>query len=219
VAAAPLLVVPQFFPFGFSAQPDLVIVFLLVLIPPAIGSMALYHVVAAWGGERLSDGRVAQGISAVALGSILAGLVGGFSTIVYPDNVGMLRATRIGSRYATLAAGILLIALGGCVKFDMLLVIVPLPVLSALATLLFGIVFMHGIHMLAKVDWDERKFIVTGLAVMVGLGGLFTSPDALQTMPLMARLFLQQPVISGGLTLVILYALLCAREAGGVSGK
>jgi xanthine/uracil permease len=212
VTSAPLLVVPQWFPFGFAVQPDLVIVFLLVLIPPAIGSMALYHVVADWGDERLSDVRVAQGIFAVALGSILAGLVGGFSTIVYPDNVGMLRATRVGSRYATLAAGILLIVLGGCVKFDMLLVVIPLPVLSALATLLFGIVFMHGVHMLAKVDWDDRKFIVSGFAMLVGLGGLFTAPEALQVMPLMARLFLQQPVISGGLTLVILYAILCGRD-------
>ena len=28
-------------------------------------------------------------------------------------------------------------------------------------------------------------------------------------MPLLARLFIQQPVISGGLTLVILHSLLC----------
>src|SRR5690349_7546674 len=33
VATAPLLVVPQWFPFGFSVQPELVVVFLLVLIP------------------------------------------------------------------------------------------------------------------------------------------------------------------------------------------
>jgi len=32
----------------------------------------------------------------------------------------------------------------GCVKFDMLLVVVPTPVLSASATLPFGIVFMQG---------------------------------------------------------------------------
>ncbi len=55
-------------------------------------------------------------------------MVGGFSTIAYPDNIGMLRTTRVGSRYATLAAGVLLIVLGGFVKFDMLLVVVPQPV-------------------------------------------------------------------------------------------
>jgi len=39
---------------------------------------------------------------------VFAGIVGGFSTIAYPDNIGMLRTTRVGSRYATLAAGVLL---------------------------------------------------------------------------------------------------------------
>ena len=43
---------------------------------------------------------------------------------------------------------------------------------------------------------------------LVGLGGLFISPDALKAMPLIARLILQQPVISGGLTLMLLYAVL-----------
>ena len=152
---------------------------------------------------------MSQGVFAVGLGSIVGAICGGFSTIVYPDNIGMLRATRVGSRYATLAAGVLLIALGSFVKFDMLLVLVPQPAVSAAATLLFGIVFMHGIQMLANVEWDDRKFITAGLALLVGLGGLFVSPEAAQALPLTVRLILQQPVISGGLMLVILHSLLC----------
>jgi xanthine/uracil permease len=213
VARAPWLVTPGWFPFGFGAQIELVIVFLLVLIPAGMGSMAMYQMVADWGQEDLSAERMSQGIFAVALGSVLAGIVGGFSTIVYPDNMGMLRATRVGSRYATLAAGVLLIALGSFIKFDMLLVLVPQAVVSAAATLLFGIVFMHGVQMLAKETWDDRKFIVAGLAVLVGLGGMFVSPQSLASMPLMVRLFLEQPVISGGLILVVLHSLLCSPPA------
>jgi xanthine/uracil permease len=212
VAAAPWLVAPEWFPFGFGVQPGLVIVFLLVLIPAGMGSMAMYQIVADWGGETLPAERMSQGVFAVALGSVLAAIVGGFSTIVYPDNIGMLRATRVGSRYATLAAGLLLIALGGFIKFDMLLVLVPQPVVSAAATLLFGIVFMHGVQMLAKEDWDDRKFIAAGLAVLVGMGGLFIPPDVAQAMPLTVRLVVQQPVISGGLTVVILHSLLVVRD-------
>jgi xanthine/uracil permease len=213
VLRSPWLVAPQWFPFGFSVQTELVIVFLLALIPAGMGSMAMYQMVADWGDEKLPAERMSQGIFGVALGSTLAAACGGFSTIVYPDNIGMLRATRVGSRYATLAAGVLLIALGSFVKFDMLLVLVPQPVVSAAATLLFGVVFMHGVQMLAKVDWDDRKFIAAGLALLVGLGGLFVSPEASQAMPLLFRLFLQQPVISGGLTLVVLHSLLCSNPA------
>ena len=211
VAAAPVIVEPRLFPFGFMVRFDLVLMFLLVLLAGSTGSMALYRTVADWGGEHLSPGRMAEGVFGAALGAVVAAVFGGFSTIVYPDNLGMLRATRVGSRHATLAAGILLILLGGCVKFDMLLVVVPSAVISAAATLLFGIVFMHGVSMLSKVDWDDRSLISAGLGFLVGLGGLFVAPDTLKAMPLMARLILQQPVISGGVTLIVLHALLRGR--------
>jgi xanthine/uracil permease len=209
VTNAPLFVAPQAFPFGFALQTNLVIVFLLVLLPASIGSMALYQMVAGWGGQTVPSSRMSQGVFAIGLGGVLAGLIGGFSTIVYPDNIGMLRTTRVASRYATLAAGVLLIVLGACIKFDLLLVLVPLPILSAAATLLFGIVLMHGVHILAKADWDDRTYIVAGLSMLVALGGMFLSPEVLGHMPLLARLIITQPVISGGLTLVVLHALLC----------
>jgi xanthine/uracil permease len=208
VASAPLVVEPRLFPFGFIVQPDLVLMFLLVLLAASAGSMALYKTVADWVGETLSPGRMAEAVFGASIGAVIASVFGGFSTIVYPDNIGMLRTTRVGSRYATLSAGILLILLGSCVEFDMLLVAVPSPVISAAATLLFGVVFMHGVSMLAKVDWDCRSLISAGLGFLVGLGRLFVSPDTLRAMPLLARLILQQPVISGGLTLMVLYALL-----------
>jgi hypothetical protein len=41
VMNAPLFVAPKLFPFGYEVQADLVIVFLLVLLPASVGSMAL----------------------------------------------------------------------------------------------------------------------------------------------------------------------------------
>ena len=90
------------------------------------------------GGAKLTPARASEGVLGVGRGTILVGIVGDFSTIVYPDNIGLMRTTRVESRYATMTAGILLIVLGGCAKFDMLLVVVPTPVLSASATLLLG---------------------------------------------------------------------------------
>jgi xanthine/uracil permease len=55
--------------------------------------------------------------------------------------------------------------------------------------------------------------MVAGLSLLVGLGGLFVSPEVLQAMPLMVRFIVQQPVISGGLTVVILHSLLCSIPA------
>jgi xanthine/uracil permease len=151
------------------------------------------------------------GLLSVAVGGILASAVGAFSTFVYPDNIALLRSTRVASRYAVLAAGLLLVLLGSCVKFDMLLVLVPSPVLSALATLLFGIIVMHAIHHLAPVEWDDTKLIVAGFALLLGLGGLFVGGETLQGLPLILRLLLRQAVVTGGIPLIVLHALLVRR--------
>ena len=209
VVSAPLVVAPEWFPYGFSVRADFVLVFLLTLAPASMASIATYQIVADWGCEPLSPERATQGIFALGLGAVLASILGSFGTIIYPDNVGLLRSSRVGSRYATLAAGLILIALGGSTKFDMLLVLVPLPVLSAVATVLFGIIMMHGMQMLSKVEWDDRKLIAGGMAMLVGLGGMFIAPETLATMPLPAKTILSQPIISGGIVIAVLYALLC----------
>lgn len=208
VAAAPIFIVPHWFPFGFGVKIELVLVFLLTLSAATLATVALYQLVAEWGGEKLPTGRTSEGLFAMSLGATLAGITGGFSTMAYPDCIGLLRSTRVCSRYATLAAGVILIVLGSCIKFDILLVIVPLPVLSASATLLFGIVFMHGMQTLSKVPWNDRTLVAGGLALLVALGGILVPPDTMQTLPSFARLLLQQPIISGGLTLLVLTALL-----------
>ncbi len=208
VASAPWLVVPQAFPFGFEVRTDAVIIFLLVLVPCSITTMSLYQVVADWGNEKITPLRMSEGCFAAALGGILAALLGSFSTTVYPDNMGMLRSTRVGSRYGTLAAGVLLVLLGSCVKFDMLLVIIPTAVLAGVATVLFGIVMVHGIHLLSGINWTDRNLVIAGTALMTGLGGLLVEPDIAKLLPLIIQLVLKQPAVSGGLTLLVLYALL-----------
>jgi xanthine/uracil permease len=208
VGTAPWLVVPRVFPFGFGVRLDAVIVFLVVLIPSSISSMALYQVVADWGEEKITPIRMSEGCFTAAVGAILAAVVGTFSTTVYPDNMGMLRSTRVGSRYGTVAAGILLVVLGSCVKFDMLLVLVPTVVLAGIATVLFGIVMVHGVHLLAGIKWTDRNLIIAGTALMVGLGGLFVEPETAKLLPLTVQLILKQSAVTGGVTVLVLYALL-----------
>ena len=213
VATAPWLVVPKIFPFGFAVRLDAVFVFLIVLVPSSISTMPLYKVVAGWGNQSISSLRMSEGCFAAALGSALASVVGTFTTFVYPDNIGMTRSTRVGSRYATFAAGVLLVVLGSIVKFDMLLVLVPVAVLAGIATVLFGIVMVHGIHLLAEVSWNDRNLIIAGAALMTGLGGLFVSPEVLKEMPLVAQLVFKQSAVTGGITLLVLYALLGEMKA------
>ena len=219
VLASPWLVTPRIFPFGFAVRTDIVIVFLLVLVPANIGSMVLYQLVGDWAKEKLTPARMSGGLISVALGGILASVLGTFSTQVYPDNMALLRSTRVGSRYAVLAAGILLVLLGSCVKFDMLLVLVPSPILSAIATLLFGIVMVHAIHHLAPVEWDEINLTIAGFALLLGIGGLFVAGETLQGLPLVIRLLLGQAAVTGGIPLILLHALLARDKPASALSK
>ncbi len=208
VVASPWLVTPQFFPYGFSVRLDIVILFVLVLVPANIASMALYTVVGKWANEKLTPARMSGGLMSVAIGGMLASVLGTYATHIYPDNMGLLRTTRVGSRYATLTCGILLILLGSCIKFDMLLVLVPTPVLAAIATLLFGIVMMHAIQHLSTVEWDDRNLIIAGFSLLLGVGGLFVAGEAYQALPLVVRIMLKQAVVVGGVPLIALHAIL-----------
>jgi xanthine/uracil permease len=208
VLSSPWLVTPQVFPFGFAVRADIVILFLLVLVPANIASMSLYTVVGNWANEKLAPARMSGGLMSVAIGGMLASALGTYSTYIYPDNIGLLRTTRVGSRYATLTAGVLLMLLGSCIKFDMLLVLVPTPILAAIATLLFGVVMMHAIQHLSAVEWDDRTLLIAGFSLLLGLGALFVGGEAYQAMPLVVRILLKQSVVIGGIPLVVLHALL-----------
>lgn len=208
VVTAPWLVTPELFPFGFGVQPEAVFLFLLLIVPASITCMPLYKAVASWADEPMPPARMAEGCLGAAIGSTFGAAVGGLPTYIYPDNIGMLRATRVGSRYATLAAGVLLLVLGSCIKFDMLLVLAPLPVIAGLATVLFGIILVHGIHLLAGVEWNDRNLIVAGASLMIGLGGMFVSPEVIEQLPLAVQLILKQAAVTGGITMLVLHALL-----------
>lgn len=208
VISSPWLVTPQWFPFGFEVRADIVMLFVLVLVPANIASMALYTVVGNWAQEKLSPARMSGGLMSVAIGGMLASVLGTYATHIYPDNMGLLRYTRVGSRYATLACGVLLILLGSCIKFDMVLVLVPTPVLAAIATLLFGIVMMHAIQHLSVVEWDDRNLIIAGFSLLLGVGGLFVAGEAYQALPLVVRILLKQAVVVGGVPLITLHAIL-----------
>jgi xanthine/uracil permease len=196
--------VPKVFPFGFSVRGDLVLIFFITMLPAIAESIATYDIVARWGGQELPGRRVAQGVFGEVVGSTVGSVFGGLSTLAYPDNVGLLRVTRVGSRYVTLATGIILLVLGGLAPFDALLQAVPLPVLAAAGTVLFGVLFASAVDVLSTVIWDQRNLLVAGVPFIAAIGGLFIPQPTLHAMPVLVQLILGQPLIIGTLLLIVL---------------
>jgi xanthine/uracil permease len=211
VAKAPWLVLPRPFAFGFSVNPQYVLVFFLVIVAINVQTMTLMGVVGEWTGEAMPTARLSWGVFAMMLGSALASCIGAFSNLPYPANVALLRSTRVASRQVTMATGVILVVMGFFTKLDYLFVVLPVPILAAAATVLFGMVFVHGVEMLAEVKWTERQLAITGFSLMLGFGSLFIEPEVLKSFPLVVSLLLKQPIIVGVASLMLLSALLPGR--------
>jgi len=208
VGKSPWLVLPKIFPFGFSFNVEYCVVYFVILVAVNVQTMTLMGVVGEWGGEVMTPGRLSQGVLAMMLGSAIGSVIGAVTNLPYPANVAILRSTRVASRWVTMTTGIILICMGFCTKIDYIFVLLPTPVLSAVGTVLFGIVFVHGVELLAKVEWDERSLAIAGFSLMLGFGSLFVEPETLKAMPLFIRLLLGQPIIVGVFSVLFLTAVL-----------
>lgn len=208
VAHAPWVVTPKLFPFGLGFDLTSCLIYFVILVAVNLQTMALMGVVAEWTGEAMSPSRLSGGVLAMMLGSAAGACFGSFTNLPYPANVAILRSTGVASRWVTAATGVILIAIGFCTKVDYVFVLLPVPVLAAAATVLFGIVFIHGVEMLAKVEWDERTLAIGGFSLMLGFGSLFLEPKTLAAMPQYVSLLLRQPIIVGVAALLTLSAIL-----------
>jgi xanthine/uracil permease len=206
--------VPRPFPFGFAVRGELVVIFFITMLPAVAESIATYDIVAGWGRQELSSHRVAQGVFGEVLGSTVGSVFGGMSTLAYPDNIGLLRVTRVGSRYVTLATGIILLVLGGLAPFDALLQAVPLPVLAAAGTVLFGVLFASALDVLSTVAWTQRNLLMAGVPFITAMGGMFIPATTLHSLSLTVQLVLGQPLILGTVMLILLKVVFGLHESG-----
>ena len=185
----------RWMPFGFGVNGVAVIIFFVAWFPAISESIATYGLIADWTGEDLPPQRVAQGVFGELLGSTLGALFGGLPAMAYPANVGILKVTRVASRWVTFTTGLILVVLGGFGYFDALLVAIPEPVLSGATTVLFGLIFAGGLQVLSRVRWTQDRMVAAGLPVIAGIGLLFTPATTTSALPNWLALLVGQPLV------------------------
>lgn len=185
----------RWMPFGFGVNGVAVVIFFVAWFPAISESIATYGLIADWTGEPLPPHRTAQGVFGELLGSALGVLFGGLPAMAYPANVGILKVTRVASRWVTLTTGLILVVLGGFGYFDTLLVAIPEPVLSGATTVLFGLIFAGGLEVLSRVRWTQDRMVAAGLPVIAGLGLLFTPAVTTSALPGWLGLLVGQPLV------------------------
>ena len=158
-----------------------------------IESFGDYHACAHMaGGEQPSSQQISRGIGCEGVGCLLTGILGGFSSTSYSENIGLVGLTRVGSRYVVQWVAVMLVGLGFFGKFGALAAAVPGPVVGGLYCTLFGLISAVGVQQLAKCDLQSnRNLFIAGFSLFMGLSvpayfSAVSSPDAMAPGKLLA---------------------------------
>ena len=117
--------------------------------------------------KELDGNDVARAIRADGLATTIGGILNSFPYTCFAENVGLVRLTRVKSRYVVATAGLFMMIIGVFPKIGAIVAAIPLPVLGGAGVVLFGTVAVIGIQTLRRVDFHEESNVII-LAVSLG---------------------------------------------------
>lgn len=209
VVDGPLIAVPQLFPFGMpkfdviAALP--LIVFSIISMAEATGqTIATAEIV---GRRENAHGIVPRTIRGDAVASLLGGMLGTSLIITSGENVGIVRATNVKSRYVTAAAGVILIVIALLAPISRLATALPGPVIGGTAVIVFAIIGVIGIDLLRRTDLREHGAMFT-LAAGLSMGMLpILVPGIYSQFPQWSQMIIGNGLAAGTITAVLVNAL------------
>ncbi len=136
-----------------------------------IESIGDYHAVSQMSGAGdPTSKQLSRGIGSEGIGCFLTGILGGFASTSYSENIGLIGLTKVASRWVVQVGGIILVVLGIFGKFGGFAAAIPGPVVGGLYCALFGLISAIGIQQLAKADLSsDRNLFIAGFSLFMGL--------------------------------------------------
>ena len=136
-----------------------------------IESFGDYHAVARVSGVgEPTDQMVNRGIGAEGIGCFLTGLVGGFASTSYSENIGLVGITKVASRYVVLIGAVALIVMGFISKIGAVIATIPGPIVGGVYCVLFGLIAAVGLSNLQRADMNsQRNLMIVGFVLFMGL--------------------------------------------------
>jgi uric acid transporter len=109
---------------------------------------------------------IARAIRGDGLATALGGILNSFPYTAFAENVGLVRLTRVRSRFVVAAAGAFMIVLGLLPKMGEIVAAIPPAVLGGAALVMFGTVAAIGIQTLSRVDFhDDRNVLIVAVSL------------------------------------------------------
>jgi len=170
-SGADIVAVPTPFAFGsplfeVSAIVSMFIVILVIMVETTADILAVAEVV----GTDVDNKRIATGLRADMVSSVVAPVFNSFPATAFAQNVGLVALTGIKSRFAVAVGGGLLLVLGLSPWLAAVVSLLPLSVLAGAGVVLFGSVTASGIRTLGKVRYDDNNnMIIVATAIAFGV--------------------------------------------------
>ena len=159
-------------------------------------------------GKRIAPRDIANALRADGLSTLLGGVLNSFPYTCFAQNVGLVRLTRVKSRWVVTAAGIFMIILGLLPKAAAIVASIPQPVIGGASLAMFANVAVVGIQTLAKVDLrDNRNAVIVSTSIALALLVTFRRDDIVNAMPSWLQIIFGSGVTIGSLTAIILNLL------------
>jgi uric acid transporter len=154
--------------------------------------------------KRIVREDIARALRADGLATTLGGVLNSFPYTCFAENVGLVRLTRIKSRYVVAAAGVIMIILGLLPKAAAIVAGIPHPVLGGAAIAMFATVAVVGIQTLSRVDFHDHRNVVI-VATSLGLAMYVTAqPDVAKAVPDWAQIIFGSGITLGSITAILL---------------
>ena len=159
-------------------------------------------------GKRIAPRDIANALRADGLSTLLGGVLNSFPYTCFAQNVGLVRLTRVSSRWVVTTAGVFMIILGLLPKAAAIVAAIPSPVIGGASLAMFANVAVVGIQTLAKVDLrDNRNAVIVSTSIGLALLVTFRKEDILTAMPSWLQIIFGSGVTIGSLTAIILNLL------------
>ncbi|MBT2408103.1 MULTISPECIES: nucleobase:cation symporter-2 family protein [unclassified Streptomyces] len=188
-------------------EPLPVIAMLVVMLITMVETTGDVYAIGEITRKRVDTDTVARALRADGVATVLGGVLNSFPYVAFAENIGLVRMSKVMSRYVVVAAGVFMVALGLLPKAGSLVAAIPHPVLGGAAISMFGMVAAVGIQILGKVDLrEERNALI--LAVSLGAALLPTTvAPFFDRMPDNLRAVLNSGITLGAVTAIVLNLL------------
>jgi xanthine permease len=185
-----------------------ILTMILVNIISMVESTGVYFALGRVTDKDVSSQDVVKGLRGEGVAIILGGIFNAFPYTTFSQNVGLVSLTQIKTRDVMVAAGGILVVLGLLPKLAALTTVIPNPVLGGAMIAMFGMVVASGINILSQVDLRQNEnLLIAACSIAVGLGSAAV-PQMFDQLPTMAKMILQNGIVTGSITAVVLNILL-----------